>query len=118
MKNNFLDSTKREHGVMGYESGASQYVAPFDYDKKWFVRGYSQLYTIADFRFSIRHCYMFSNKSRWVVVSKWRDDRSYVIEIYDSIEINGDFYNKTVYGATADSLKMAVHLANIHKSDK
>lgn len=115
MASNFYDSNKQNHGVLGYEVSATQHAAPFV--NGWFIRAYSNVYTMDETRLSIRHYHGVQNRARWTCIFKYRTDNYYKIEVYDSVEIDGEFYNRMIYTDIAYNLRDAVHFANIHKSD-
>lgn len=116
MANNFFDSNKQERNILGYEVSATQHIAPFV--NGWYTRAYSNIYSMDSTRMSIRHYYGMSDKARWTVVYKYRTDTYYTVEVYDTVYVKGDFYNKTVFRGSASSLRDAVHMVNMHKSDK
>lgn len=116
MTGNFLDSNKREHGIMGYEVSATQHMSPFI--NGWFVRACGNVYSMDKSRVSIRHYCNVGKFARWTTVYRHRMDNYFTVEVYDSVQVNGDFYYRTVYKEIAYNLKDAIHLANIHKSDK
>ena len=116
MTGNFLDSNRQEHGVMGYEVSATQHMIPFV--SGWFIRAYSNTYAIDESRMSIRHYYGVKDRARWTNVYRHKFDNYYTVEVYDSVQVDKTFFYHTVYKTTARNLKDAVHLANIHKSDK
>lgn len=111
----FFDSNRQNHGVLGYEVTATQHNAPFI--DGWFIRAYGNVYTMDETRLSIRHYCCVKNRSRWANIWKYRTENYYKIEVFDSVEIDGEFYNRTVYTGIAYNLRDAIHLANIHKSD-
>lgn len=116
MANNFIDSGKREHNVMGYEVRVYQYMKPFS--NRWFARSCGNSYCMNATRVDIRHHYSNGNKTRWTAVYKYKHDTCYTVEVYDAIEVKGDFYDKHIFRGSAFTLREAIHMANIHKSDK
>jgi len=114
----YIDSNRQTHDALGYEVNATQHVGPFDYSKKWFLQSYGNTYSFSEHRIAIRHYYGFGNMARWTCVTKYRTDRHYTIEIYDSVEIGGNFYNRPVYSDIAYNLRDAVNMVRTHKSDK
>lgn len=113
---NFYDSNKRTHDVLGYEVTANQHMEP--HKNGWFLQSYGNTYSMNEMRVSIRHYYGINDRARWTVVYKYRHDRHYTIEVYDTVQVDHEFYNRTVYNDIAYNLREAVHLANLHKSDK